>query len=221
MTDQDKIDKQIEEYKAAGVEYKLVDFDFKETPKDSNYQPKDIENNKEWIKDLYKNILNMSVKDDDKGLLEWEETLKAGRTREQIYGYFINVAQKKNAEQNQILLKDLFDNNEKKRILLVIKESIGDCFIISSLFKSIKEQYQDHDLYVATQPQFQPIFWGNPLVHKIINYHPVMEQELALIGCGGNDKIVDVFLYPAVATQRHLNYLSNDNVGVDLKEREV
>ena len=194
------------------------DWNFEEPMKNPNYVPPDIEDDKEWVKDLYKNILLMYVKDDDEGLQDWLKDLKEKRRdRESVYNYFRSVAIKDNQERSRIDFGEVFDKNGKKRILLVIKESLGDCFIVSSLFPSIKAQYPDHDLYVGCEPKYADVFVGNPHVHKILAYHPAMESELTMIGQGESKGYVDVYLHPAIGSQRQLCYLSNSNIALELE----
>jgi glycosyltransferase involved in cell wall biosynthesis len=198
------------------------DFDFKEPLKNPDYQPAPNEDDKEWLKDIYRNILLMYVKDDDKGLLDWLGWLKDGtHTRESILNYFRGLAHKLNQEQNKVDFGEFFDKNGKKRILFVIKESLGDCFMASSLFRSIKQQYPDHDLYIGVEPKYADVFLGNPYVHKILAYHPAMESELMMAGQGKNPGYVNVYMNCAIATQRQLNYLTNTNLALDLKGDEL
>lgn len=194
------------------------DWDFSEPPKDPNYVPPPIDDTKEWLKDIYRNILRMYVKDDDEGLAYWMKELSENKqNREGVLHYFRNVAFQDNQKNTKMDFADVFDKNGKKRVLLVIKESFGDCFLVSALFKSLKEQYPDHDLYVGVQQQFAEMFLGNPYIHKVLPYHPIMENELAMIGQAGTPKYVDVFMHPAIGSQRHLNYLSNHNIALKLQ----
>lgn len=205
-----------------GAPFVEWDFDFTEPLKNPNYVPPELEDDKEWLKDIYKNILLMYVKDDDEGLLFWmKELSEKRRDRAAIHEYFRGVALQENNKANKIDFGDLFDKNDKKRALMVIKESMGDCFIISSLFKSFKEQYPEHDLYIGVDPKFSEIFAGNPYVHKVINYHPAMESELAMIGQGKTPGYVNLYFHPAIATQRILNYLSQDNMAYNLRGSEL
>lgn len=198
------------------------DFDFSEPKKNPSYVPAPIEDDKEWLKDLYRNILLMYVKDDDKGLLNWMKWLKDGsHTRESTLHYFRTLAANLNKEQEKTDFGELFDKNGRKRVLFVLKESLGDCFIVTSLFKSLKEQYPEHDIYIGVEPKYADVFLGNPYVHKIIPYHPAMESELAMVGQGKSEGYVNVYMNPAISTQRQLNYLSNNNIGLDLKGEEL
>ncbi len=89
------------------------------------------------------------------------------------------------------------------------------------MFKSFKEQYPDYDLYIGVDPKFADMFLGNPYVHKIIAYHPAMESELAMIGQGQAVSYVNTYFHPAIGTQRQLDYLSNNNIALELKGDEV
>lgn len=193
------------------------DFDFSKEKKNPDYIPEDVESDSVWLKNLYKNMLLSHVKDDDKGLLYWLEELKKNKqTRESIYQFFKDVALKDNNERNQVTIASLFENDSCKKILLVLKESIGDCFIVTSIFKSLLEQYPDHHLYISTDPKHECIFKGNPYVYKVIPYHPNMENELYMTGAGQKSGLVDVFLLPAAGAQKYLNYLSNSNIALEL-----
>lgn len=190
------------------------DFNFEEKPKDENYPLKDIEDDKEWLIDLYNNCLNLYPKDDDSGLAYWMNELSNNvRTREQIHDFFIGQAKADNQKSKKIEFEQLFEDNGKKRILFVIKQSIGDCYICTALFASIKHQYPDHDLYIGCKPEYFEVFSGNPYVKKCIPYHEAMENELIMIGQGDNKKYVDIYMNPAIGSQRQLNYLSNEKIG--------
>ena len=180
--------------------------------KNDNYPFKsEIVENESFVKDLYNNIL--LCEPDNEGFNNWLSSLKSGMPRKQVYDYFIGEAKKHNSKAinpvEQVSLESLFDDNGHKRILLVMKESLGDLFIVTATFKDLKDKYPGHDLYVACEPQFASVLDGNPYVYKVIPYHPMFEQELAVIVHGQQKGLADVFVHPAIQSQRHLNYLSN------------
>ena len=187
--------------------------------------PNGIESDKEYIKVLYKNILKMDVKDDDSGLLQWESNFtnvpegnneQRQQIRQKIEQSFRKIAFDENQKNNPTNIKDLIDfDRPNKRGIIVIKESLGDCIVVSSLLKSFHEKYEGYDLYLSTQPQFFEVFEGNPYIHKIIPYHSMMENEMGMIGCGGEEKdaLFNFFGFPAIATQKILNYLSHNKSG--------
>ena len=73
-------------------------------------------------------------------------------------------------------------DDEGKRILYVIPQSAGDVFMSTSLFPSIKRIYPEYNLYVATDPKFQPILDGNNHIHKILPYvHSTLTKKLNIL----------------------------------------
>ena len=73
-----------------------------------------------------------------------------------------------------------------------------EVFVSTSLFKSIKELYPDHDLYVASDPKNQLILAGNDYVHKFLKYEQIFNHLELLKDEDGND------LFEAIYTP-HLN----------------
>ena len=180
-------------------------------PKNPNYPNPNIEDNFTWIKDLYKNILNMDVADDDSGLTHWMAQLKNGMQRQNIYDFFVKTADdENNKNQPPRDFSELFDENDRKKILFVMKESGGDIFIATALFKDLKRLYPDADLYVGVDPKFAEILDGNEYVHRVLPYHPAMEAEMSMM------HYVDYYYYPALPTQKQLAYLTKDKIGLIL-----
>lgn len=174
----------------------------------------------QFVRALYRSILLCDP--DPKGLKDWMASLAHGAPREQLYRTFIAIAQRDNAAAQPP--KDfwtLIDKRAgKRRALLVLKQSIGDCTMITALFESFHEQYPDHDLYVGTDPQHFEVFAGNPHVHRALPYHGAMEQELAMTGAGrGDEPYFHVFFHPAIGSQRLLGYLSPDSIAHTLDAR--
>lgn len=187
-------------------------FSFEEKDKNPNYPMPQISDDKEFLRDIYSNILDMNPKDDDSGLNYWIREIQNGKTREEIYAFFVETAFRENQKNKKIDFTDLFDKkSQNKRLLLVVKESLGDCILILGLLDSIKSSYQNYDIYLATQPKYFEIFYGNQNVHGLIPFHPAMESELFMIGQGSYKGYVDIYMYPCVSTQKFLNYLSNEN----------
>lgn len=182
--------------------------------KNPAYPMPEITDNIIWLKDLYKNILNMDVPDEDSGVKHWMGQLANGMGREKIYQYFQHVANTENEKNSPPKdFGELFDKNDRKRLLFVMKESAGDIFIATSLLKNLKELYPDTDIYFACEPKFFELLAGNPYIHKVLAYHPAMEQELAMIAH------VQYYYYPALPTQRQLAYLTKDKIGLELESK--
>ena len=188
--------------------------------KNDQYAMPNITDDLSWVKDLYKNILKMDVPDHDSGVVFWISSIKNGRSRQDIYNYFISVARdENNKNQKPVDFGTFLDKNGKKRALFVIKQSIGDVLICTQLFESLHEQYPNTDLYVATDMKYASVLLGNPYVHKILPYQDFMESEMACIGAGqpvGNE-LFNYYFHPAIQTQRQLNYLSADSIAQKLQ----
>jgi glycosyltransferase involved in cell wall biosynthesis len=168
-----------------------------------------IQDNTEWVRRLYKDILKMTVDDNDPGLQSWVTRLSGGQPRAEIESYFRKVADEENKKNPKTIdFGDLLEKNDKKRILLTIPESAGDVYMSTSLYESIRNRYpaETHDFYVATKPQFHDILLGNPYVTKVLHYTPEMDNTLLFEGMGSIRGYFDV-VYPIhLLSQRMIAY---------------
>lgn len=186
------------------------DFNMDFQVKDPNSSIPNIQDDKDWLKTMYKNILKMDIEDYDSGLAYWLEELRKGFPRNKIEEYFRNVAFKENQENIKTNFEDLLrKDDEGKRILYVIPESAGDVFLSTSLFKSIKDLYEGYSLYVATKPEFFEILNLNPHIDVVLPYMPEMDNQILMEGQGKNKGYFEIVFLPHVGTQRHLDYLHN------------
>ena len=209
---------------------KRINWDYKYPPeklKNPNAIIPNIQDNIEWLKIMYKDILNMDVTDEDEGLKGWLFRLKQNQPREEIDKFFRQVAQQKNQEitqqqnnEKQAKFEDLLDNNGKKRFLIVCKESIGDCVYCLGLLKSFRKSYDEKewDLYLACDPIYNDIFIGNEYLHKVLPYQNFMDSEPFCIGQGNNLGLFNGFCHVTAMSQKFLNYLTNDNIDLQLTE---
>lgn len=168
-----------------------------------------ISDDTEWVTDLYKNIL--LCEPDEQGLNNWIDGLKNGRSREDIYNFFINLAKEQNQSKQQIQLEDLFDKNDlRKRVLITLPCSLGDHVIATSLIPSIIEKYpkDKYSVYLSCDPKYNEVYMGNDDI-RLIPFVPALRQELLVIGAGQDKGLVNVFIDLASSTQVHLNYLTN------------
>ena len=192
------------------------DFSCKGEQKNPHAVIPQISDNKEWLKTMYKDILLMDVDENDEGMRYWMQELGKGQPKNSIEEYFRQVAAKDNAEKSQVTLTDVVDDNGNKKILLVMKESIGDIILASSLFEDVKNRYPDHDLYIGVDPAYAELLEPNPYVHKAIPYSPMMEYELNVVSNKDEKRPFDVYCNLPIMTQRCLNYLTNSNPSVEL-----
>jgi glycosyltransferase involved in cell wall biosynthesis len=186
------------------------DFDFSEKPRNPSYNPPPIKDDKEWLKDIYKNMLTMEVDGEDDGLKYWLNEFEKNVSRENVLNYFRKIAADENQKNQKTDLGDLLDkDDEGKRILYVIPQSAGDVFMSTSLFPSIKRIYPEYNLYVATDPKFQSILDGNEHIHKALPYVQGMDDLLAMEGRGEHKGYFDITFLPHVGTQKIFNYQHN------------
>ena len=196
------------------------DFDMSEKPRNVDYVPKDTDNAAEFIIDLYSNMLNMDVDEEDEGFRYWMGKVQEGVKGREILDYFRNVAARENAEVVQKReFTDLLDKDDKgKRLLYVMPKSIGDVYMSTALFKDIKNTYPDYNLYVATEAQHFEILDGNPHIHKVIPYISAMDQLPWLEGTNNHEGYFEVAFLPYIGTQRIYDYQHNgkDKISLDL-----
>tara|TARA_Y100000310_G_scaffold343843_2_gene453441 strand:- start:1186 stop:3132 length:1947 start_codon:yes stop_codon:yes gene_type:complete len=206
--------------------------------KPTNQNPEaEIDSNlpdEEWVISLYKNILAVKVGAADEGVLYWMQEIKKGTPKNKIEDYFRNVAIKeKSGEKKGIEGIVSPEDKDSKKVMFVIPQSIGDVYLCTSLFPSLKKQYPDHKLYVATSPHFQGMILGNPYVDEIVDYYPEMEDVYRLEGCSnrntrahvayaGKESLFDVVLLPYLLAQKFSCYTHNgkDEIAFDIRDFE-
>jgi hypothetical protein len=168
-----------------------------------------------WIKSLYQKILDTVVEDDDEGFLYWMNEISKNTPRQQIENYFRHVAQKdlleKDQENKQNTLDTYIVNKNKKKLLYVMPRSIGDCFLSTAIFGSLRKMYpvSDWDLYVSSLPEYKDIFNGNPNITNWIPYSESMENHMLMEGIGDHKGWFDICFTPHISTQRSMNYIHN------------
>lgn len=200
----------------------FTEFNFKlnEEQKDPDAEIPEEKDNSKWITTLYKKILKRAVLEDDEGHQYWMNEIRKGLPREQIEKFFRRTAQKDNLEKQRKDLNDLLDNEGKEnRIVYVIPETDRDIFLSTSLFKSIKETYPTHNLYVATNTNYFGLLKGNPYVHKLIPYSPQMDDIFMLEGRGEHEGFFEIAFLPYVNTHKVPNFTHNgkDKINYDLR----
>ena len=182
----------------------------------------DIKDNGDWIIYMYHNILKMTAVDkNNDGFKYWMIKLGEGIPREQIENFFRQTAMKENQQnqQTQVSFDSFLNPNDKGRVIVVIPESAGDIFIITAIFKSIKDRYPDWALYVATKAEFKEILNGNPYVDKWLEYNPMMDNLTWLEGSNTHNGYFNVAYLPYILTQRVICYRHNGQDKIDYVTR--
>ena len=186
------------------------DFDFSVPLKNPLALIPNIEDETEWLKKMYKDILLMDVSDSDEGLVNWKKQLEMGVPRHKIDEYFRNVAKHENEKINATKTKPLeLLGKPEERVLLNIPESLGDCYYVTSLLEDARETYRNKYLYVACKDSFRDVFLPleGHLIDKVISWQPEFDNSMALEY--GDNKQFQIVLQPHFPTQRMINYLHN------------
>ncbi len=202
------------------------DFDYSDTKKDPDAIVPTSDNNVNYIRALYKEILKMDLDESDEGFRSWIFRLQQGQSKEEIEKFFRSVAITKNKEleqqKNQVSsgFESLLDNTGRKKFLIVCKESIGDCVYCLGLLKSFQKCYnkKEWDLYLACDPIYNDIFAGNEYIYKILPYQNFMDSEPFCTGQGSNLGFFDGYCNITALSQKFLNYLTNDSINLQLTE---
>jgi hypothetical protein len=161
------------------------------------------------------------INGDDDGHKYWMTEISKGAKRQDIENYFRNVAAQENQKNKKIDFSDLLDkDDEGRRIIYVMPESIGDIYISTSLFENIKKQYPNHNLYVATKPEYFEILEGNPHIHKLLQFIPQMNQLLWLEGAGEHKGYFEVAFLPHAGTQLFLDYIHNGKTNIQFNIKD-
>ena len=205
------IGKQLEELIDAmpPVDY---DYDFAGGVKfDVGYEPKaNYPTPKDFIIDIYKNILKDEVDDNSQGVKHWVGQLNAGKTPHEIVHHFRQVALEHNKKINTPDLSHLLgDEDRGRRMAVVIPQSETDVLLINSLLKNLKKQYKKYNIYVFTQPQYFSYIDDNPHIHKLLPYSPSLEDSFLMEGIGDHEGLFEIVFYPHTTTQKNPSYTHN------------
>ena len=145
----------------------------------------------QWVKSLYKNILDRDVGEDDDGYKYWIEKITDEGddrvSRAAMENFFRQTA--KNELFNDMEFH-LDESDNGRRILFIMPNSASEIFLITSLFESAKETYPDCNIYAAVTKEYRSILDGNPYLYKVIPYSEKMDDVHWL---EGSDKHLGFF----------------------------
>lgn len=160
------------------------DFSFEAEKRNPKYIPPNIENDSDWLIDLYKNILKVDLDHNDDGHKHWMNALKNGATRISILDYFRSVAdqENKNMSQKPIDLNNIIQNSGNKKALFSVSTSREDVFLVLTLLESFKKKNENCDIFFATRPEFFPMVDCNPFVYKCIPFQDGLDSEKSMLG---------------------------------------
>ena len=184
------------------------DFDFEEKERNSSYVPEFIESDSEFLIDIYKNILNISLDENDDGHKHWMSEIKKGASRESILKYFRSVAIKENKELIKTDIRDLFKDSKNEVALFVLNGKHSDVFNSTAILDDFSKKNPNIDLYYCCNPAHFDILNGNPNIFKTIPYAQEFENENIFIGHHDNKPIVKYHCVLNTSTDKFPNYIS-------------
>lgn len=91
--------------------------------------------------------------------------------------------------------------NDAVRILIALKESAGDIFLITGTIDSLKKKYPESTIYVACEKKFWNILEGNPSIKGLLEFHDSMYNYRAYTKWAMNNNPFDIVYAPAIQTQ--------------------
>jgi glycosyltransferase involved in cell wall biosynthesis len=211
------IGRQVEEFidSCPEIEY---NFDIKPHNKkrNNNYPLQKIEDNLEWLIDLYKNILIRDVDENDDGIKHWMAKIQQGGSRESIHNYFISVANKENQEIVDSLDRILREDTSKK-IAIVVNENATETFLCTSLLPSIKRLYADHNIYFFAPENSLDILKGNPHIYKSLPVSEDLFDCISLEKKREGENFFDVVYYPSDASSGAFRYCHQGRDKIEYK----
>ena len=112
------------------------------------------------------------------------------------------------------------NNNDKKKLLFIVPESAGDIFLSTSLLPSMSKNYNEYEIYFACKPEYKDILVNNPYITKVLDYLPIMDNQILMEGSGEWHGFFDISIMATMLTQRMINYLNNGETKImfDIKE---
>lgn len=197
------------------------DFDLSFVPHNVKYVPPEIVDHRDWVIDVYKNILDVDIElENIEELNQIVNKLNNNTSRQVIYNDLIKLALKENAKNIKVDFNDVLDKNDAgKRILFCLPENEIDVFNSTSLLKFIKEEHPDHNIYFATKKEYFDLVLTNPYVHKVLEYNPIMEDTFWGEGALNHKGFFSFVLLPHINTHKFQNYRHSDKhkIPYDLK----
>lgn len=189
----------------------------KET-RDIDFVPDPYLNDEQWVESIFKGMLKRPYTFKHRYCQEVIRTLQYGVPREHVVKNLIEVAKNENAKiKDKIKLESLLDEDDKgRRIAVVLPQSAGDVFLATSVLRSIKDRYPDHNIYFITKRQYFDLLDDCPYVHKCLDYIPQLDNPLFLEGQGSHKGYFEVCYRLHVICQIIADFSKNGKDIIDL-----
>jgi glycosyltransferase involved in cell wall biosynthesis len=153
---------------------------------------------KEFILDLYVNMLKYEgIDEEDGGFKYWMNEISSGKTRDEILALFRGVATKENRELFKKSLSECIDRDrDNKRIAFAINGSPEDIIISTGVIKAIKKKYPNHDIYYFTDKSFHPLLDEMDEIHKLCDVTEDIRDPFSFEGVGEKSGDFDLAFMP-------------------------
>jgi glycosyltransferase involved in cell wall biosynthesis len=208
--DQKIIGKQLEEIIDSLPE---VDYDFKFETSLANpeYLPPKIQNDTEWIKDIYNNMFGIKLKDKDIPLKVWTDKV-AEKGRREVFANLKNIAIKENLQLNSSknLEKNLKGKEQSERIAVVCKGNDTEVLYATALLKSIRELNPDAFIHFICHQQYFPMLKDNPYIDVRIIFHEECEDHKLM----EENHFNICYILPDVYSHKNLHHKGKDLLNI-------
>lgn len=165
-----------------------------------------VEDNEQWIKETYYSFFGESQPgEQDFNFLK--DALNRGATRESLYKQSQDIAKAKITPFNP---KQFFKENGKKRLLVGLEKSIGDCLILLNVLDELHKKYDPSEwsIYILTSNENKHIFEHLDYIDGFLPPHQAMNTYF-YEGSAFYEKLVDIYLQPFKATQSNFGWTHN------------
>lgn len=127
----------------------------------------------------------------------------------------------KDYDSQLVTIQQQLVESSNKKLLMIVPESAGDIFLCTSLLPSMKKLYPQYDIYFACKEQYRALLINNPYIIKVLNYMPIMENQLIMEGNGQWQGLFDISFMVTVFTQRYLNYIHNGQTKIGFQIKDI
>jgi glycosyltransferase involved in cell wall biosynthesis len=185
-----------------------------------DYTPDENLSNSDWLLALYRNMLKMNINENDQGYKYWMNEFAKNGTRDQIKAYFQKTAKQENKNLFKRTLKEHIDfDRPNKRLAYVMPEHHEDVLMSTSILKSLKQVYPDHDIYFFTKLEYFGLIDECPYIHKYCEFEDEMDDCFYFEGRANHEGYFDLAFLPFLETKRVLNYTHNgkDQLEINLQ----
>ncbi len=189
--------------------------------RNEEYTPNDNFPLKDWLIDLYKNCLRMEVDEHDSGYKYWVSEISKGKSKSQVLDYFHETAKKENIEGEIKSLDDIVDKGrDNKRIAYVMPEHGEDILASTSVVKSLKSNYPDHDIYFFTKKMYYDLIDHCDSIYKMCEYKDEMDLDcFYFIGRANKKGLFDLAFFPYKETKKSIDYANHGRTKVEYELR--